>query len=53
MKLFGRLSKEAMKHDWIEYGAGISIFLGLITVLAMLTYFKRWKWLWKDWICIC
>ncbi len=50
MKLFGRLTEQALKHDWIEYCAGISIFLGLIAVIALLTYYKRWKWLWRDWI---
>jgi cytochrome o ubiquinol oxidase subunit 1 len=23
---------------------------GAITVVALLTYFKRWKWLWKEWL---
>ncbi|MCH9633391.1 MAG: Cytochrome bo(3) ubiquinol oxidase subunit 1 [Chlamydiae bacterium] len=50
MHLFGRLSKEALKHDWIEYAAGISMFLGLIGLIGLLTYLKRWKWLWKEWI---
>ncbi len=48
--MFGRLNLDAFKHDWIENMAGISMIFGLIGVLALLTYTKRWKWLWKEWI---
>lgn len=50
MHLFGRLTTDALKHDWIEYLAGASIGFGLIAILALITYLKRWKWLWKEWI---
>lgn len=48
--MFGRLTEEAFKHDWIEYGAGISMLLGAIGVFALITYYKKWKWLWEEWI---
>nr|NGX27221.1 Cytochrome bo(3) ubiquinol oxidase subunit 1 [Chlamydiota bacterium] len=48
--MLGRLTQEALKHDWIEYLAGVSMFLGAIAVIALLTYYKRWTWLWKEWI---
>ncbi|MBI2811725.1 MAG: cbb3-type cytochrome c oxidase subunit I [Candidatus Melainabacteria bacterium] len=48
--MFGRLTAEAFKHDWIEYMAGVSMLLGAIFVIALLTYTKRWKWLWSEWI---
>lgn len=48
--MFGRLTEEAFKHDWIEYGAGASMFGGALFVVALLTYYKRWKWLWTDWL---
>lgn len=48
--MLGRLTLEAFKHDWIEYLAGVSMFLGAIVVLALITYYGRWKWLWKEWI---
>lgn len=32
------------------YGAMVSIALGSITVIAVLTYFKAWGWLWKEYI---
>ena len=47
--MFGRLTLEALKHDWIEYLAGISMVLGGIALVALITYHKRWKWLWKEW----
>lgn len=48
--MFGRLTSEALKHDWIEYAAGVSMILGAIIVIALMTYYKRWKWLWHEWL---
>ncbi len=49
-RLLGRLGPEALKHDWIEYMAGASILFGGLLVVALLTYYKKWKWLWKEWL---
>jgi cytochrome o ubiquinol oxidase subunit I len=48
--MYGRLTAEAFRHDLIEYGAGASMLLGAIIVVAFLTFTKRWKWLWTDWL---
>lgn len=48
--MFGRLTQEALKHDWIEYLAGASMFLGALFLIAILTYYKKWGWLWREWI---
>ncbi len=48
--MFGRLTLDAFKHDWIELAAGGSMFFGALIVLILLTYYKRWGWLWKEWI---
>ncbi len=48
--MFGRLTLEAFKHDWIEYLAGASMVFGAIAIVALLTYYRRWGWLWKEWI---
>lgn len=48
--MFGRLTIEALKHDWIEYMAGASMGLGAIFVLALITYLGRWRWLWSEWL---
>lgn len=50
MSLFGRLTLEAFKHDWIEYLAGVSMLLGAIFLIGLLTYYRRWKWLWTEWL---
>jgi cytochrome o ubiquinol oxidase subunit 1 len=48
--MFGRLTLEAFKHDWIEYLAGLSMFFGAILIILLLTYYKRWRWLWSEWL---
>ena len=34
--MFGRLTAEAFKHDWIEYLAGLSMVLGAIFFIVLL-----------------
>lgn len=48
--MFGKLTEEALKHNWIEYMAGASMLLGALLIVALLTYYRRWKWLWTEWI---
>ncbi len=48
--MFGRLTLEAFHKSPIEMGAGIGMIAGGLLVVAALFYFKRWKWLWKEWI---
>jgi cytochrome o ubiquinol oxidase subunit 1 len=48
--MFGRLTLEAFYHDWIEWLAGASMIIGAIGFIALLTYTKRWKWLWTEWL---
>ena len=47
--LLGKLTQEALKHDWIEYAAGISMFLGAFALIGLITYKKKWTYLWKEW----
>ncbi len=49
-KLLGRLTETALKHDWIEYMAGVSVLFGFLAIIIVITYLKRWKWLWSEWI---
>jgi len=49
-EIFGRLNGQAFVHDWIENVAGLSVFAGALSLIAALTYYKRWTWLWKEWI---
>jgi cytochrome o ubiquinol oxidase subunit 1 len=48
--LFGRLTLDALKHDMIEASVGISIILAMFILIGLLTYYKRWRWLWHDWM---
>lgn len=48
--MFGRLTAEAFKHDWIEYLAGLSMVFGAIFFIVLITHLGRWRWLWREWI---
>lgn len=48
--LLGRLTLDAFKHDAIVMGGVVTMTLGLVGAVAAITYFKRWKWLWKEWL---
>lgn len=48
--MFGRLTLDAFKHDLIEYMADGMMVFGALALFAYITYHKKWKWLWNDWI---
>lgn len=48
--MFGRLTIEALQHDPVVTGAQVGMFLGALSVVVLLTYLKRWKWLWSEWL---
>lgn len=48
--IFGRLTPSAFVHDPIMAGAGYAMIAALILLVIGLTYFKKWKWLWRNWI---
>ena len=48
--LFGILTFDAFKHDLIEASVGVSIILATIGAVIYLTYFKKWGWLWREWL---
>jgi cytochrome o ubiquinol oxidase subunit 1 len=48
--VFGRLTFEDFVHEPIMAGAGIGMLGALAVVIIGLTFFKKWKWLWKNWI---
>lgn len=45
-----RLDEFFITGDPLILGAQISIGLTTIAILFVLTYFKKWKWLWTEWI---
>lgn len=48
--MLGRLTLEAFQHDPIVLGGQVTMLLGALGVAVLLTVFKKWKWLWKEWI---
>ena len=48
--IFGKLTLDAFKHDAIESVVNISVVVGAIALLAYLTHFRKFSWLWKEWI---
>lgn len=49
--IFGKLTLEAVPyHNPIIMGACSFIVLMIVLVLAALTYYRKWGWLWTEWI---
>jgi cytochrome o ubiquinol oxidase subunit I len=50
INLLGRLSHSAFPHELVTAGAAVSAGLAVVAVLAFITYKRRWKWLWREWL---
>ena len=50
MRLFGNLTLAAFKHDYVVNGGVFSMAMAGLMVILLLTYYKRWKWLWQEWL---
>lgn len=48
--MLGRFTLDALQHDPITMGALVAVPIAGIGLIALITYFKRWKWLWREWI---
>lgn len=48
--LFGKLTTDALPHVWYTVGGTLFLTLGIIGVAILLTYYKRWRWLWNQWL---
>ncbi len=48
--IFGKLSFDALPKNPITIGGAISIVVIGTAVFALITYLKRWKWLWREWL---
>lgn len=48
--MFGRLHFESFVHDPVTMGGIVGGFLGILALTAVLTYFKKWTWLYKEWL---
>ncbi len=50
MSPLGRLGIDDVIHGPIATFGQLSVILGALTAIGLLFYFKRWKWLWKEWL---
>jgi cytochrome o ubiquinol oxidase subunit 1 len=48
--LFGRLTADALPHEWYTIAGTIFIVLMCLVTAAYLAGDKRWKWLWEEWL---
>ena len=48
--ILGRLTINDFKHDPIVLGGVAGMTLGLVSIIGLVTYLKRWKWLYKEWL---
>jgi cytochrome aa3-600 menaquinol oxidase subunit 1 len=48
--MFDFIKDNLILNDPMIIGANISIALSVIGIVFILTYFKKWKWLWTEWL---
>lgn len=48
--MWGRLSVDGFPHDPVMIGGAVSIVGGILAIVVGLTYFKKWTWLYKNWL---
>ena len=48
--MFGRLSLDALPTELVTIGGALTMIGGACTIIIALTYFKKWGWLWKNWL---
>ena len=50
--IFGKLSLDVFPKDALTlYLGGGILFSGFIAIVGSLTYFKKWRYLWEEWVC--
>lgn len=50
MNWFGKLNIDAFKHEMSQNAAVAGMILGGIFILGAITYYKKWTYLWKEWL---
>lgn len=49
--LFGKLTLDSIPyHTPILMGTAVFVVLGALLILGLITYYKKWGYLWKEWI---
>lgn len=48
--MFGKLTLEAFQHEPSQNSAVFMMLVCAAVVIGLISYLKRWKWLWNEWI---
>lgn len=48
--LLGRLTIDQYQSGLVVMGAQATVVLAILATIGALFYFKRWKWLWREWL---
>jgi cytochrome o ubiquinol oxidase subunit 1 len=48
--LIGKLTLNDLPHEWFTIGGSVGITVMLLALAGLITYKKRWTWLWKEWL---
>jgi cytochrome o ubiquinol oxidase subunit 1 len=48
--LLGKLNSSAFPTSFVTAAAAVGALLTVIAILGLLTYFKKWPWLWNEWL---
>lgn len=48
--MLGRLGWDALPHEIVTIGGVAGAGLGVLAIIVTLTYFKKWGWLWREWL---
>jgi len=48
--LIGRLSPEYLPKDPVTIGAAVGMPLAVLGLIILVTYLRRWRWLWDNWL---
>ncbi len=51
--ILGKLDWNALPHEWFTIGGTGALISMAIFGVALLTFTKRWKWLWTEWLTSC
>ncbi|HVY68167.1 MAG TPA: cbb3-type cytochrome c oxidase subunit I [Patescibacteria group bacterium] len=47
---FGNLTINDLPHEWFTIAGTWTLVLGVLAVAALLTYYRKWAWLWREWL---
>lgn len=48
--VLGRMEWHYFWHGFVQLGGQVATVGGALAVVAALTYFKKWRWFWREWL---